>query len=226
MSKPGTRARCRPSCSARAVRSACTSFCAACSPATPGIRPTPTWANPAAACAPWRRPSAPRKRMPRGLLISASLALAGCALLPKASPPSPPLLPPAALGAAHQAQQVLHARFGEREIALQCALVADSAAVTLVAVGALGRRLFTASYDGARLNAQTDPQAQLPLPAWQSRLEGSAWQIEQPQPGLRRLSYRGRWYEEVLYGDAAHPWRGRLRIANFALGYTLDIVPQ
>jgi hypothetical protein len=180
--------------------------------------------------------------MPRGLLISASLALAGCALLPKASPPSPPLLPPAALGAAHQAQQVLHARFGEREIALQCALVADSAAVTLVAVGALGRRLFTASYDGTRLNAQIDPQAQLPLPpervladvqfalwplaAWQSRLEGSAWQIEQPQPGLRRLSYRGRWYEEVLYGDAAHPWRGRLRIANFALGYTLDIVPQ
>lgn len=157
--------------------------------------------------------------------------------------PTPPLLSPAALGGAHAASQTLGVAYGDTDLSLQCALQADAGAVTLIAVGPLGRRALTLNYDGRALRAEASPYvpakfppAQIlsdlqfvlwPTAAWQAALAGSDWQMLEPSPGLRRLRYRGRLVAEVHYADGhGDGWQGRAWLSNLAYGYTLDIATE
>lgn len=169
--------------------------------------------------------------------LGASLLVA-CALLPSAPPPALPLLPPAALGGARAASQVLSFAYREREFTLQGALQATPKEVRLVALGPLGSRAFTLSYDGTQV--QTEAGAGLPkdlppervladvelalwpLAAWQARLKDTEWGVSEPRPHLRRLRYRGVLVEEVHYANE-DSWNGRLWLVNLALGYSLDV---
>jgi hypothetical protein len=142
----------------------------------------------------------------------------------------------------HDAAQVLHASFGDSDLTLQCALRADASSVTLVAVGPFGQRVFSVRYNGATVEAQASPYVPLSLPprrvlsdvqlalwplaAWQQALVDSAWQIDEPEPGLRRLRYRGQLIAEVHYEVPDDPWRSRLRLDNRPLHYSLQIEPQ
>lgn len=175
-----------------------------------------------------------------GLFYLAQL-LGGCVLLRPQAPPTPPLLSPAALGAAHVASQSLNIAFGTDDLSLQCALQASAEGITLIAVGPLGQRALTLNYDGNVLRADKGPYVPAAFPpeqvlsdlqlvlwpnaAWQQRLAGSEWQMAEPRPGLRRLRYRGRLVAEVHYADAAtgDPWNRRAWLSNLAYGYTLDI---
>ena len=182
---------------------------------------------------------------PRRLLTSAAtLLLGGCALLPFGRglpPPVPPLLTPASLGGAHSAAQVLHIVNGDRSFTLQCALQADSGAVTLIALGPLGQRAFSLHYDGSKLDAQASPYApqglppervlsdvQLamwPLPAWRDQLQGSDWKIAEPSSGLRELYFHGELVSRVSY-SASDPWQSHINLQNLALNYSIEIEPQ
>lgn len=186
--------------------------------------------------------------MPRLLASIAALALSGCALIaPRAPrPPALPLLPPAALGATQAVVQNLNIAYGDRELDLQAAVRAEPDHLTLIALGPLGQRAFTVRYDGHDVRADVaadaagsvpssfppervlaDLQFALwPLAAWQAGLAGSEWQITEPQPGLRRLRWRGQLIAEVHAADPADPWHSRLWLGNYADGYSLAITPQ
>ncbi|GAC1629718.1 MAG: DUF3261 domain-containing protein [Nevskia sp.] len=177
-------------------------------------------------------------------LLASTLLASGCALLPSRLPPTPPLLAPSALGQPHAASQTLNVAFGTSDLSLQCALQADAAQVTLIAVGPLGQRALSLRYDGSTLKAEASPYVPAAFPAaqvlsdlqlvlwpsaaWQARLAGSDWQLLEPVPGLRRLRYRGRLVAEVHYADGrgGDAWQGRAWLSNLAYGYTLDIGTQ
>ena len=180
----------------------------------------------------------------RGLALT-TLMLTGCALLPQTAPPVAPLLPPSAFTAARGATQVLNFAFGDREITLQCALSVTPQLLTVIAIGPLGERAFTLSYDGREVHADLSPYAPKdlspervladielalwPLAAWQAKFAhgtgdaaDAAWQVSEPRARLRRLRHDGRLIEEVHYAGA-DPWNGRLWLVNLVLGYTLDV---
>ncbi len=161
-------------------------------------------------------------------------------LLRPSLPPTPPLLAPGSLAAAHSASQTLNVAFGDQDLSLQCALQVDEAGITLIAVGPLGQRALTLRYDGQRIAAEASPYVPAAFPpaqilsdlqlvlwpsaAWAQSLAGSDWQMIEPRPGLRRLRYRGKLVAEVHYADAATDvWTGRAWLSNLAYGYTLDI---
>lgn len=163
----------------------------------------------------------------------------GCALLPTAPPPVPPLLAPAALGQPLAASQTISVAYRDNDFSLQGALAVDADAVTLIAFGPLGGRALNLHYDGTTLKAETGPAvpagfppAQLlsdvelvlwPSAAWQAALAGSDWKLLEPVPGLRRLRYRGRLVAEVHYADGGDGARSRAWISNLAYGYTLEL---
>jgi len=180
--------------------------------------------------------------MSRVRLALAGAAMAGGCVLMPSTPQQLPLLGPSSLGAERSATQVLHAEMDGHKLTLQCAVQADATAVTLIALGPLGSRAFTLHYDGHTLDAVPGPYAppglpaervladvQLalwPLSAWEQQLQGSDWQLAEPQPGLRRLSYRKRLVAEVRY-SGVDPWSSPLTLTHFPPGaYALDIEPQ
>lgn len=171
-----------------------------------------------------------------------ALMLPACSVLsPRIDSSATPLLAPSTLGGERSALQVLHGAFGEHELAFQCVVDANAQQVTLVGLSAQGQRLFSLSYDGRTLKidsgpqapAQLDPQRVLadlqlalwPLAALQDAFKGSAWQVSEPAPATRRLAREGRLVAEVHYASA-DPWRGRLWLSNFELGYSLAVESQ
>ena len=173
------------------------------------------------------------------LTLTLALALAGCSLTPAhTASPAFPVLAPATLGAAHSARQLLHAAFGEHDLAFQCVIDARPDAFTVVGLDALGQRWFSLHHDGRTLDTRLGPQApqqldpgrvladlQLalwPLAALQQALAGSAWQVSEPAPATRRLRRDGRLVAEVHYAGS-DPWQGQLWLSNFESGYTLSV---
>ena len=156
-----------------------------------------------------------------------------------------PLLPPATLGASRSAQQVLRFAYGERENSLQCALTVTPQSISLIGFNGLGLRLFSLRYDGVKVSGerapgvpeQVDPQRILadvqlalwPLAALQEKAAGTAWIISEPFAGTRRVRRGDKLIAEIHYADAdAHydPWNGRLWLANFEFGYSVNVSSQ
>jgi hypothetical protein len=188
------------------------------------------------------------QRRSRLATLLLATALSSCSLLSARSPlpPGLPLLAPAALGAPRAASQTLNVAFGKQELDLQTAVQANSQALTLIALGPLGQRAFTLVYDGRMVKSDITPEAAAALPkqfppervladlqlalwplaAWQARLAGGDWQLSEPQPGLRRLRWRGQLVAEVHSDMPGDPWNGQLWLSNLAYGYTLTIRSQ
>lgn len=173
------------------------------------------------------------------LVLVLTQALTGCAISPPRTVTSAfPVLTPSTLDAAHSARQLVHAAFGEHDLAFQCVIDARPDAFTVVGLDALGQRWFSLHHDGRALETRLGPQApqqldpgrvladlQLalwPLKALQQALAGSAWQVSEPAPATRRLRRDGRLVAEVHYAGA-DPWQGQLWLSNFETGYTLSV---
>ncbi|MGQ0618682.1 MAG: DUF3261 domain-containing protein [Panacagrimonas sp.] len=179
-----------------------------------------------------------RETVRQGVLAIATLALPACSLLPQAPMSLPAPLSPASLGQTRTVRQIVHAAYADHEATMQCVLSVDADRLRLIALGALGNRLFTLSHDGERSSLESVPPvpadlpperllddiqfALWPLPALQARLAGSDWQLSEPTPGTRRLRFGGRLIAEVHYAGP-DPWNGRLWLSNFQIGYTLTV---
>lgn len=177
---------------------------------------------------------------PRWLAITVVCALAaGCAAAPTAgpAPATLPLLPPASLQASRSVEQILHAAYGAGDATLQCVVEVTPQRLQVVGLTALGQRVFTLVQDGAGVSAEAsayapafiDPHrivadmqlAYWPLAALQSAAPPGV-RVSEPRDGVRRLERDGRLVAEVHFADA-DPWNGRLWLANFEFGYSLDI---
>jgi hypothetical protein len=149
-----------------------------------------------------------------------------------------PLLAPATLGASVTVSQRLRAMHGEREMSIECAVDVDAGRILLVGLLPAGPRLFTASFDGTRIDAQSSralPAAlsaermlndlQLafwPLAALERAFAGTGWRVTEPDPRTRRLLRGGSLVAEVHYAGA-DPWHGRVWLANFVADYSIAI---
>jgi hypothetical protein len=152
----------------------------------------------------------------------------------------PPLLPPASLGAPHDAEQILRGSFGSREAVLRCVVHATGERILVIGLTATGLRAFSVSWDGNTWTTQAAPMvpsslrpealiadlqlALWPLPALQETYAAAGWQLSEPGGGIRRLRQDGRLVAEVHY-SGADPWRSRYWISNFRYSYSLEIEP-
>jgi len=178
----------------------------------------------------------------RCLCLLLAVNLAGCAALPapETAPPVelPPLLPPATLGASHDAQQILRAAFGEHEVVLRSVVHATPDQIEMVILTALGQRAISVNWNGKDWKVETAPMvpatlrpesllADLQLALWplatlQAAYHPAGWEVTEPGGGVRRLRHDGKLIAEVDYADA-DPWHGRYWISNFRFGYALAV---
>ena len=144
---------------------------------------------------------------------------------PIAPPQNWPLLAPATLGRAVQVKQILRGAFGGKEINLQCVVTVQPQQLTVIGLTSLGLRAFSVTYDGEQVVEERATQmpdsirgerlindiqfAFWSLPALQTALQGTGWEISEPFPGTRRLSRDGNLIAEVHYADS-NPWSGRI----------------
>ncbi len=177
----------------------------------------------------------------RGPIIAiAALALGACA----AAPPKPaprlglPLLAPSTLGTSRSAQQVLHAKYGDQVSTLSAVLQVTPAQLRVIALNAVGIRVFTLVYDGVSVQAETvpglpeqiDPERVLadlqlalwPLPALRAVALGSPWEVTEPADGTRLLKHGGKLFADVRY-EGGSPWNGKLTLTNHTFGYSLTV---
>jgi hypothetical protein len=176
-------------------------------------------------------------------LLLALLGAGGCATL-SATPAVPlatlPPLPAASLGQTRSAQQVLHAAFGEREATLQCVVDVTPQRMNVIALNAVGMRLFSVTVEGERVSVERAPGvpeqvqpeqilrdiqlAYWPLAILQAAYLNTSWEVSEPFAGTRRLRRDGRLIAEVHYAQPGKdPWRGRLWLSNFEFGYSLAL---
>lgn len=198
------------------------------------------------------RPDAPCRLRPaagasaRRLLTTAalSLLLGACGMAPTRTPPpasETPVLPlqtPASLGRSLQAEQQLGAAYGRRSSTLRCLVSVDPTSIDVIAVTAMGQRVFRLRYDGTTLDAersvfapeQIDPAhilADLQLAFWPTDVIAGAaadvgMQLQTPRTGLRRL-LDGDYIVAEVHDTDDDPWNGRLWLVNLRNDYTLDI---
>ncbi|MGH8506126.1 MAG: DUF3261 domain-containing protein [Stenotrophobium sp.] len=182
-----------------------------------------------------------------GVLL-ASLMLSGCALLRPSPAPAPdadarPILSAETLGGSQLARQVVSAAFADQAATLQCVVDVTPEHMTLVALNAMGLRLFSVVVAGGKTLAERSPGvpaaiqperiladiqlAYWPLAALQTAYAGTRWSVSEPVAGTRRLLHDGRLAEEVHYAQpGGNRWQGRLWLANFAQGYSLSVDSQ
>lgn len=169
--------------------------------------------------------------------------LAGCSLIPSSPKTAPefPLLPPASYGGSARFQQTLFLAHGADEHSLQCVVDINDKKLTVRAYSALGQRLFVVEQDGRELQTEVSAMgpknlpartivndlqfAFWPLAALQSSMRETAWRVEEPRSGLRRLHYGDLLYAELHEGKATENIR-RLWLSNLLYGYTLDITSE
>ena len=181
-------------------------------------------------------------------LLLASLTLGGCALLRPAPVRQPaaaprPTLSADTLGTSQIARQVVHAAFGERDATLQCVLQVTPERIALVALNAVGLRLFSVTVANGQTTVERAPGvpdnvqperiladiqlAYWPLAALQTAYAGTDWNVTEPFTGTRRLLHDGRLAEEVHYAQNTDDhWQGRLWLSNFEFGYSLAVDSQ
>lgn len=180
--------------------------------------------------------------MSRLAAILSALALAACVTTrPGATEPSwPPILSGAVFKEPREVTQIVRGAFADRDLTLQCAVQVQGSVVTVAGIGTLGQRLFTLSYDGTRLTAESSPLvpgafaperlladlelALWPLSALQAAYADTKWEVNEPYPGARRLRRDGKLVAEVHFGGN-DPWSTRYWISNLEFGYTLSIEP-
>lgn len=180
------------------------------------------------------------------LLLSA-LLLGGCVGLQTSPPPAVnraavPTLPAATLGQTRNALQIVRAAFGPQEATMQSAVDITPERMQVVALSAMGLRLFSVIVEGGKTTVERAPgipeqvqpeqilsDIQLcywPLEALRAGYQGTSWDVSEPFVGTRRLKRDGRLIAEVHYSKpGTDPWRSRLWLANFEYGYSLAVDP-
>jgi hypothetical protein len=188
----------------------------------------------------------PTQRLLQAALLLMAAMLCGCASL-GAPPPSnstPPRAPlsAASLGRTRSAQQIVRAAFGDKEATMQCAVDVGPERVQVIALNAVGLRLFSVKAENGQSTVerapgvpeQIQPEQILrdiqfcywPLAALQAGFRGTAWEVSEPFAGTRRLKRDGRLIAEVHYSKpGSDPWGNRLWLANFEYGYSLAVEP-
>lgn len=186
------------------------------------------------------------RRWNAALLLSA-LLLGGCAGLQTSPPPAAtavtvPPLPAATLGQTRNALQIVRAAFGQQEATMQSAVDVTPERMQVVALSAMGLRLFSVIVENGKTTVerapgipeQVQPEQILrdiqfcywPLAALQAGYQGTPWEVSEPFAGTRRLKRDGRLIAEVHYSKpGTDPWRSRLWLANFEYGYSLAVDP-
>ncbi len=174
-------------------------------------------------------------------LVAATLALAGCVTAPVSGGSAAarwPLLSPASFGGRITANQQLRAMHGEREFAVECAVDIDPARILVVGLLPAGPPLFTVSYDGERVTADSprqvppalSPERMLndlqlafwPTAALEHAFAGTEWRVTEPDSLTRRLLRSGALVAEVHY-PGPDRWRGRSWLVNLVDGYSIAI---
>jgi len=187
-----------------------------------------------------------QRRWGAAVLLSA-LLLGGCASVQTSSPagsghlPIPPL-PAATLGETRNALQIVRAAFGQQEATMQSAVDITPERMQVVALSAMGLRLFSVTVENGKTTVERAPgipeqvqpeqilrDIQLcywPLAALQAGYQGTPWDVSEPFAGTRRLKRDGRLIAEIHYSKpGTDPWRSRLWLANFEYGYSLAVDP-
>lgn len=180
------------------------------------------------------------------VLLFATLTLTGCAAWTTPAPApannAPKILSAASLGQTRSAQQIVRAAFGNKEATMQCAVDVSPARMQVVALNAMGLRLFSVKVENGKTEVerslgvpeQVQPEQILrdiqfcywPLAVLQEGMRGSNWEITEPFAGTRRIKRDGRLIYEVHYAQpGADPWRTHLWLANFEFGYSLAVDP-
>ena len=175
-----------------------------------------------------------------------ALTLSGCVSAPmqQADPSQmPPLLPAASLGQSRSAQQIVRAAFADNEATMQCVVDITPQHMSVIALNAMGLRLFSISVENGQTTVERMPGvpeqiqperilsdiqlAYWPLAKLQQAYRGSAWQVSEPFAGTRRLKHDGRLIAEVHYAQADKDlWHGHLWLSNYQFGYSLSVTSQ
>ncbi len=188
----------------------------------------------------------PYRRLSAAWLLSA-LLLGGCSIFTTSPPPAAsaiavPPLPAATLGQTRSAVQVVRAAFGKQEATMQCAVDVAPQRMQVLALNAMGLRLFGITVENGKTTIerapgvpeQIQPEQILrdiqfcywPLAALQAGYQGTPWEVTEPFAGTRRLKRDGRLIAEVHYSrPGTDPWRSRLWLANYEYGYSLAVDP-
>ena len=181
-------------------------------------------------------------------LLTAVMLLGGCAMQgagPSTRPAAaqPPPLPADSLGQSRGAQQVVRAAFGTQEATMTCVVDITAQRMNVIALNAVGMRLFSVSVAEGKLEVERAPGvpdqvqpeqilrdiqlAYWPLAVLQDAWRNSSWDVSEPFAGTRRLKRDGRLIAEVHYAQPGKdPWRGRLWLSNFEFGYALAVDSQ
>jgi hypothetical protein len=122
--------------------------------------------------------------------ILLATALAGCRTLPVTEIPIArgatfDLQSPAALGQEISLEQIVDAKYGEKELSFHCLLEVDAKELVLVGMTPMNTRAFTLTFDGEELSIDVMPGAQLPAPPEHilADLQLALW----PEPHVRGL---------------------------------------
>lgn len=185
------------------------------------------------------------------LLFLCAAALTGCRTLPVTEIPIAKgatfdLQSPAALGQSISLEQIVDAKYGDKEFSFHCLLEVEPKLLTLVGMTPMNTRAFTLTFDGETLAVDVMPGAQLPAPPQHilADLQLALW----PDPPVRGLTLDslvndctfagfpapadGRLFKrdgeivvQVMYEavQSAPHWSGRILFINCERNYSLDV---
>lgn len=190
--------------------------------------------------------SAGRRKKQFAAIALIALMLSACASAPmQQADPSQllPVLPADSLGQSRSAQQIVRAAFADNEATMQCVVEVTPQRMSVVALNAMGLRLFSVVVEDGQTTVERSPgvpeQVQperilsdiqfafWPLAKLQQAYRGTAWQVSEPFAATRRLKRDGRLIAEVHYAQPGkNPWSGRLWLSNYQFGYSLAVTSQ
>jgi hypothetical protein len=184
--------------------------------------------------------------MQHGMSVLLALLLAACTAVPThpvSTAAALPVLPAASLGQSRSAQQIVRAAFADNEATMQCVVEITPQRMSVVALNAMGLRLFSVAVENGQTTVERMPgvpeqiqperilsDIQLafwPLEKLQQSYRGTPWQVSEPFAGTRRLKREGRLIAEVHYAQPGKsPWSERLWLSNYEFGYSLAVTTK